>query len=148
MSKHLAAIHVLKGQLQLSDDDYRALLVQLTGKSSSKLLDDRQREAVRGHFQKEAERMGVAKPSRGRPMSGKQFAQKKAATPPKERKVWALWHQLHRDGKIRDNSQAALSAWVERTVGVSALVWCNDAQLVTLIEALKAWVERRGNEHA
>ena len=142
MSNHLAAIHVLKSKLKLSDDDYRALLVQLTGLNSSKLLADRQRQAVRDHMQKLAERVGAAKPSRGRPFSVKQFAEKKASTPPKERKVWALWHQLHRDGKIRDNSQAALSAWVERTVGVSALVWCNDAQLVTLIEALKAWVER------
>lgn len=148
MSNHLAAIHVLKSQLQLSDDDYRAILVQLTGLNSSKLLSDRQRSAVRDRLQAQAVRMGVAKPSRGRPMSGKQFAEKKAATPPKERKVWALWNQLHRDGKIRDNSQAALSAWVERTVGVSALVWCNDAQLVTLIEALKAWVERKGGDHA
>lgn len=148
MSNHLAAIHVLKSQLQLSDDDYRAILVQLTGLNSSKLLSDRQRSAVRDRLQAQAVRMGVAKPSRGRPMSGKQFAEKKAATPPKERKVWALWHQLHRDGKIRDNSQAALSAWVERTAGVSALVWCNDAQLVTLIEALKAWVERKGGDHA
>lgn len=148
MSNHLAAIHVLKSKLKLSDDDYRALLVQLTGLNSSKLLADRQRQAVRDHLQKLAERVGAAKPSRGRPFTGKQFAEKKTATPPKERKVWALWHQLHRDGKIRDNSQAALSAWVERTVGVSSLVWCNDAQLVTLIEALKAWVERKGGDHA
>ncbi|OGB19452.1 MAG: hypothetical protein A2W72_18075 [Burkholderiales bacterium RIFCSPLOWO2_12_67_14] len=145
--QHLAAIHVLKGQLSLTDDDYRSLLVQLTGKSSSKLLDDRQRGAVRDHMQALAERMGVAKPTRQRPMTGKRFAEKKAATPPKERKVWALWHQLHRDGKIQDNSAAALNAWVARTVHVSAMVWCNDAQLVTLIEALKRWVER-GSEHA
>jgi phage gp16-like protein len=146
MSNHLAAIHVLKSKLQLSDDDYRALLVQLTGQNSSKLLAERERGAVRDHLQKLAERMGVAKPSRGRPMSGKQFAEKKAATPPKERKVWALWHQLHRDGKVRDNSAAALNAWVARTVHVNAMVWCTDAQLVTLIEALKRWVDR-GTEH-
>lgn len=145
---HIAAIHVLKSKLKLSDDDYRALLVQLTGQNSSKLLAERQRQAVRDHLQKLAERAGVAKPSRARPMSGKQFADKKAATPPKERKVWALRHQLHRDGKIRDNSAAALNAWVARTVHVSALVWCTDAQLVTLIEALKAWVERGVKEGA
>ena len=149
--QHLAAIHAIKGQLQkssagFSDDDYRALLVQLTGKSSSKLLDDRQRGAVRDHMQALAERMGVAKPTRGRPMTGQRFAEKKAATPPKERKVWALWHQLHRDGKIQDNSAAALNAWVARTVHVNAMVWCTDAQLVTLIEALKRWVDR-GTEH-
>jgi phage gp16-like protein len=142
MSNHIAAIHVLKSQLCLSDDDYRALLVQLTGHNSSKLLADRQREAVRNHLQGMAERMGVAKPARGRPFGAKRFADRKAATPPKERKVWALWNQLHRDGRIQDNSAAALNAWVSRTVQVAALVWCNDAQLVTLIEALKRWVDR------
>lgn len=145
MSNHLAAIHVLKTKLQMVDDDYRALLVQLTGKNSSKLLADRERQAVRDHLQKLAERMGVVKPFRGR-TGAKSFAEKKAQTPPLERKVWALWNQLHRDGLVRDNSPAALSAWVQRTVHVAALVWCNDAQLVTLIEALKRWGER-GSEH-
>lgn len=141
-TNHLAAIHVLKGQMQLSDDDYRALLVQLSGQNSAKLLDERQREALRQHLQQLAERMGVAKPTRARPFTGQRFAERKAATPPKERKVWALWHQLHRDGHIQDASAAALNAWVLRTVQVSALVWCTDAQLVTLIESLKRWVER------
>lgn len=141
-TNHLAAIHVLKAQLQLSDDDYRALLVQLSGQNSAKLLDERQREAVRQHLQGFAERTGVAKTTRARPYNGQRFADKKAATPPKERKVWALWHQLHRDGRIQDASAHALNAWVLRTVHVSALVWCSDAQLVTLIESLKRWVER------
>ncbi len=142
---HLAAIHVLKSKLQLSDDDYRALLVQMTGQNSSKLLNDRQRQALRDHLQGLAERMGVAKPSRARPMSAKRFAEKKAQASPKERKVWAMWNQLHRDGKVRDNSPAALQAWVNRTVHVSSLTWCNDSQLNTLIEALKDWSER-GNK--
>lgn len=145
IGKHLAAIHVLKGQLQLSDDDYRSLLVQLSGQNSAKLLDERQREALRQHMELLAHRMGVAKPTRARPFTGQRFAERKAATPPKERKVWALWHQLHRDGRIHDASAAALNAWVLRTVQVSALVWCTDAQLVTLIESLKRWVERGTN---
>ncbi len=142
MSKHLAAIHVLKAQLRLSDDDYRALLLQLTGQRSAKELSDAQRSGLRDHLQQLAERMGVAKPGRSRPGAPKTFAQQKADATPKERKVWALWHQLQRDGKIADHSATALNAWVQRTVQVAALVWCNDAQLVTLIEALKRWVER------
>jgi phage gp16-like protein len=140
---HLAAIHVLKAKLQLQDADYRALLMQLTGKDSSKLLDDRQREAVRDHLQALAERAGVAQPSKGRAFAtSKRFAQKKAEASPRERKVWALWNQLHRDGMVRDKSAAALNAWVERTVHVSALLWCTDAQMNTLIEALKRWQDR------
>ena len=35
---HIAAIHVLKARCQLREDDYRALLTQLTGKDSCKAL--------------------------------------------------------------------------------------------------------------
>ena len=136
---HLAAIHVLKARLQLQDADYRALLQQLAGKSSSKDMTHAQRGAVRDHLQKLAERMGVAQPTQQRPHSAQQFAQRKADASPKERIVWALWNQLGRDGVLRSTSAQALNAWVERTVQVSALVFATDAQLDTLIEALKAW---------
>ena len=143
-ANHIAAIHVLKSKLQLSDDDYRALIKGLTLKTSSKDMTDKERQAVRDHLQGLAERMGVAKPARRRGPA-RTFAQAKAAASPRERKVWALWHQLHRDGLVNDTSAAALNAWVQRTVHVSALAFANAAQLDTLIEALKAWQQRGGN---
>lgn len=143
MANHTAAIHVLKSKLQLTDDDYRALLRNLTHKTSSKDLSDKERQAVRDHMQQLAERAGVAKPLRRR-ATGRTFAQAKAAASPRERKVWALWNQLGRDGVVRDTSAKALNAWVARTVHVSALAFANGAQLDTLIEALKAWQQRGG----
>ena len=143
MSNHTAAIHVLKSKLRLSDDDYRALLKNLTQKTSTKDMSDRERQQVRDHMQSLAERAGVAKPLRRR-TPGRTFAQAKAAASPRERKVWALWNQLGRDGVVRDTSAAALNAWVARTVHVSALAFANAAQLDTLIEALKAWQQRGG----
>lgn len=143
MANHIAAIHVLKSKLQLSDDDYRALLRNLTHKTSSKDLTDKERQAVRDHMQQLAERAGVAKPLRRR-ATGRTFAQAKAAASPRERKVWALWNQLGRDGVVRDTSAKALNAWVARTVHVSALAFANGAQLDTLIEALKSWQQRGG----
>jgi hypothetical protein len=56
MANHIAAIHVLKSKLQLSDDDYRALLVQLTGKASSKAMTQPEQQHVRDHMQRLAER--------------------------------------------------------------------------------------------
>ena len=144
-NNHIAAIHVLKSKLQLSDDDYRALLKNLTQKTSSKDMPDKERQAVRDHMQNLAERSGVAPPLRRR-TPGRTFAQAKAAASPRERKVWALWNQLARDGVVHNPSATALNAWVERTVHVSALRFANDAQLDTLIEALKAW-QQRGGEH-
>ena len=140
---HIKAIHVLKGKLRLSDDNYRALLIQLTGHSSSKAMTQPQRRTVREHLQRLAARMGIEQPAtRQRPLADAQFAQAKAAASPRERKVWALWHQLHRDGLVDNPSAAALNAWVKRQVGVDALRFCTGPQLDTLIEALKAWGDR------
>ena len=138
-TNHIAAIHVLKFKLQLSDDDYQALLIHLTGKASSKDMTAAQRSTVRNHMQRLAERVGAVQPTAQRPYAPAKFEQLKANASPKERKVWALWHQLGRDGVVHNTSAAALNAWVERTVHVSALRFANDAQLDALIEGLKAW---------
>lgn len=142
MANHIAAIHVLKSKLQLSDGDYRALLLGLTQKSSTKDMTDKERQAVRDHLQGLGERMGVSKPTLRRAAAPRSFAATKAQASPKERKVWALWNQLGRDGVVQNPSATALNAWVERTVHVSALRFANSAQLDTLIEALKAWQTR------
>ena len=142
MAKHIAAIHVIKSKLQLTDADYRALLLSLTQKTSTKDMTDKERQAVRDHLQNLGERMGVVKPGR-RSAPARSFAQAKAEASPRERKVWALWHQLHRDGLVHDTSPKALNAWVARTVHVSALAFANAAQLDTCIEALKAWQQRK-----
>ena len=147
MANHIGAIHVLKAKLRLSDDDYRALLKGLTLKTSSKDMSPAEQQKVRDHMQGLAERAGVVQPTRRRPMPASRFAKSKADATPKERKVWALWHQLGRDGVVRDTSPQALNKWVERQIGVSALVFANGAQLDTLIEALKAW-QQRGTTHA
>ena len=140
---HIKAIHVLKGKLSLSDDDYRALLIELTGHSSSKAMTQAQRRTVREHLQRLAAHMGIEQPAtRQRPLADAAFAKAKADASPRERKVWALWHQLHRDGLVDNPSAAALNAWVKRQVGVDALRFCTGPQLDTLIEALKAWGDR------
>ena len=72
---HIKAIHVLKGKLRLSDDDYRALLIQLTGHSSSKAMTQPQRRTVREHLQRLAARMGIEQPAtRQRLLPDAQFA--------------------------------------------------------------------------
>ena len=142
MANHIGAIHVLKAKLRLSDDDYRALLKGLTLKTSSKDMSPAEQQKVRDHMQALAERAGVVQPTRRRPMPASRFAKSKADATPKERKVWALWHQLHRDGLVDNPSKAALDAWVTRTVHVSTLRFCTPAQLDTCIEALKAWNKR------
>ncbi len=131
----VAAIHVLKSKLNLSDDDYRVLIKGLTLKSSSKDMSEAERQRVREHLRKLAERMGVVKPRSS-------FAQAKAAASPMERKVWAMWHQLGRRGVIANPSAQALRAWVKRQTGMDDMAFCTWPQMSSLIEALKCWQER------
>ena len=124
-ANHIAAIHVLKAKLRLSDEDYRALLNHLTGHTSSKDCTPAQQRQVRDHLQGLAERMGVDSP--------------------RERKVWAIWLDMARRGLVHNKSAQALDAFVQRQTGVSALRWCSAAQLDAVIEALKLW-QKRGVE--
>lgn len=135
MSKHIAAIHVLKSKLALTEDDYRALLIALTGVDSCKRMSPLQLAAVRTHLQKLAEKLGVAKPASG-------VATSIARATPKERKVWAMWNALGRAGKLDNPSPQALQAWVKRQVGVEAVRFCNGGQLDELIESMKMWSKR------
>jgi phage gp16-like protein len=139
---HIAAIHTLKSLCKMSDPDYRALLRTLTispvhpqGIDSSKAMSLVQQAFVRAHMDKLVVRMGVAqaKPA---------FAHNKAAASAKERKVWAMWNALGREGKLDNASPQALQAWVLRQTQVSNLRFCNDAQLDSLINSLKLWAGR------
>lgn len=139
---HIAAIHTLKSKLGMSDDDYRTLLLALTGKRSSRDMSQAERRAVREHLARLAEVMGLSQPTRRRPLSETAFAQAKQQASPRERKVWALWHQLHRDGLVRDASARGLRAFVARQTGVSDLRFCSAVQLDAVIVALKDWQRR------
>lgn len=143
-TNHIAAIHVLKAQLRLSEADYRALLNALTFKNSTSDMTNAQRQAVRDHMQRLADRAGVAtaKPSRAGARNGSDWRAKRDAASPAERKVWAIWNALKRAGHIENNSEQALNAWVKRTVQVETLRFCTGPQMDTLIEALKRWQER------
>ncbi|QXL84101.1 regulatory protein GemA [Comamonas sp. NLF-1-9] len=134
MARHLAAIHVLKHKLAMSDDDYRALLLHLTGYSSAKALSASEQARVRRHLQKLAEPAQATTPDRA-----------VWDATPMERKVWALWKQLGRDGIIADTSAPALRAWIKRQNGMEDLRFCDWPQLSRLIEALKRW-QQRGQE--
>lgn len=139
---HIAAIHVLKSKLRLSDDDYRALIKGLTFKSSSKDMSQAERQRVRDHMQVLADRAGLPGSQRTSGGAPADWRVKRDAATPSERKVWALWNSLRRAGKIDNNSEQALNAWIKRTVHVETLRFCTGAQLDTLIEGLKVWNDR------
>lgn len=139
MTQHYAAIHAIKNKLQLSEDDYRALLQQLTGKRSLKQLSVRQLNQVRDHMSDLAVRMGIPQPTRS-----SEWRKRYAKASPMERKVHAMWNDLVRRGVIRDDRARALRAWVKRQTGLDDLAFADWAQLSDLIEALKDWQDREG----
>ena len=135
-ANHIAAIHVLKARLRLTDEDYRALLKHLTGKGSSKDCTPAQQRQVRDHLQRLAERAGVATPyvprAGGRPVTDRSD---------EASKVRALWLFLHELGQVRDPSESALLAYTKRVVHVDALEW-SARDRWKLIEGLKDWAMR------
>lgn len=147
----VAAIHVMKSQLRLTEDDYRALLRGLTGRGSCTEMSVQQLQAVRHHLDGLVRVAGVGRPGGEkprRPLSAAAFEEAKRAASPKERKIWAMWNQLGREGRLDNPSSQALDAWVRRQVGVDSLRFCTGAQLDTLIESLKGWHERTGGVDA
>lgn len=64
----LAQIHIAKTQLALADDEYRNLLIQVTGKTSSKDLTWQQRKSLLDHFKKLGFKVKANKTGRTKPV--------------------------------------------------------------------------------
>jgi phage gp16-like protein len=146
---HIAAIHVLKAQCKLSEDDYRALLVSLTGKDSCKAMHATQLAQVRSHLDNLAVRLGVAtaKPAFvPNPQFTRQRAAGKRSGSDAQDERWAkartLWAQLAQAGKVQADTDAALLAYVKRQTQLEAWRFLNGYQINMVIESLKRWLAR------
>jgi Protein of unknown function (DUF1018) len=149
----IAAIHVLKGLLRLSEDDYRALLQEVVGVRSCSAMSAVQLAVVYTHFDKLALRMGVQKPA---PKAGAGQARPgRALDNPQQRKLRAMWWALADVGGVdRPDSPTAaakaLEVWAKRQLNgtalgpLDALRFASTPQLNKLIEELKAWGWRVG----
>lgn len=124
----LAKVQIARRQLALSDDDYRAILARVTGKTSSKGLPDGALEAVLGEFRrlgwqpKEGMRSGFGKPH--------------------VRKIYALWREAGVVGAVENASKEALRAFVVRQTGRAAAEFCSPGEAAKVTEALKAMIRR------
>jgi phage gp16-like protein len=130
----LAMVHIAKKKLGLTDDDYRAILLDVTGKRSAGDCSVEQLGDVIDHFR--ARGWESDKPQ-GR--TGPRRADHAPA-----RKARALWISLHALGVIDDASERALEAFGRRQLGCTALQWADQGHMSGLIEALKKMAERDG----
>lgn len=125
----LRAIHTLKGKAGLDDGLYRSMLERF-GVSSSKALTSSQAAQLIDSLQ-------AASPSRA------QHPKAVAMTGRYGAKIRALWISGWNLGVVRDRTDEAACAFVERQTGVQRTAWLVEpAAGRAAIEALKGWLAR------
>lgn len=137
-------LHVAKGQLMMSDADYRTLLANAScGKTSSKVMTvDELETALRmmkagGFVVTTTAQVKQAKPDI--PVHDAH-----AAMQGQIQKIRALWLELHNLGEVRNPSELALAKFVKRMTGVDYQNWLDVDNASKVIEHLKKWVLRVG----
>lgn len=126
----IAAIHVAKAQLGLDDETYRALLVRITGKASSKDMNGCELQAILA----EMRRLGF------KDLAGKSW--RAGSQKPFVRRLFALAKSIDELGYWRHPYKKALQLFVAEKTGVENPEWLTSEQAAPLIEALKQ-IERR-----
>ena len=134
-----AIINIARVQLGLEDDDYRALLLRVTGKDSLRTMSERQKIAVLD----EMKRLGFRVRAGGRALA--------PSHKPYIRLIHALWKNCARLGVIENGSREALRAFAHRFVAHGDASVAVDPDLLSydqaapIIEALKK-MEARGRK--
>jgi len=149
-------IHALKGRLGLNDEEYRLLITDFHGFSSTcKDLSRDDADLLIKHMEKEAISLGVwNKPSARR--GGKKAAWGKTmydelgdrpgfATPKQLRKIEAMWSEVTR-AKGQAAREKALAHFLKRQVGVEAMAFVLREHVQIIIHAINHM--RRDNERA
>ena len=130
----LQKIHIAKKELGLSDEVYRDILHIHFKAGSSKELNTFQAAQLLDLF---AAKGWQAK-------RGKDSGKSPRYDDRQQRKIVAMWIELHNAGVVKNSSDRALQAYVKRQTGIDNLKWCDGVDCHKLIESLKAWGERNG----
>lgn len=136
-------VHVAKRELGLDEPTYRAILFAQGGNESLSAMSLDGMNKVIDYFKAQGFKLRKAAGDR------------KQATGPDAKKVRALWLFLHELGAVRDPSEAALTAYVQRIAGVDDVQWMRGTRKVPsnpakrhqdraelVIETLKKWAMR------
>lgn len=128
----LAVIHVAKKQLDLDEDDYRAMLRSEAGVDSARDLDEAGARRVMLWFENHGfKRDGKAKGTA-------------ADRRPIVKKARALWISLHQLDEVTNPADKALDAFARSITGKDTLHFATNGEAAKVVEALKAWGERAG----
>lgn len=119
MAKHIQYIKMAQRALNMDDDDYRAMLLRVTGNTSSKQLTATQVAAVKAEFK----RLGYNP-------DAQYETQIKA--------MKFLWMQLGKAGQLRDASINGMWAFVNSNKSINS----RSQRYNNCIQALKDWCQR------
>lgn len=122
----LAAIHVARRQLGLDEDTYRAVLVRVTGKCSTRDMNEAEHQRVVTEFR----RQGFKPVQKG--LQG-----------PFAKKLQALWIDAWNLGIVHDRRDIAMLVFVKRQTNIDHTRFLLDGKdAAKAIDALKAWMAR------
>ena len=136
-SNHMAVINIAKSQLGMVEEDYRAMLVRVTGKASLRALSEPEKADVIT----ELKRLGFRKTKSSRPAAKRRDV----------RYCHVLWGLLHKAGNTNIGGAKGLNAfirarfskaWGATPIDVDQMT--DSRQIATVIEALQAWCKRAG----
>lgn len=127
----IAIVHIAAQKLNMSDADYRALLLSTAGVNSSRGLNEAGFRAVMLRFEK----LGF---THGKPKVPQYGRRDGMATPAQVvyiRKLWARWHGF--------DDARAMGHWLDRTFHVSDLRFVDHVTAQKAITGLKAMVGKK-----
>jgi len=134
--KLIQKIKIAQKQLNIDDESYRALMINVTGHPSSTQCEPWQLENVMQRLRQ----LGL------KDKTANQAGARRLAGDGQSKKIRSLWLELHADGKVNDPSERALVNWAKgqfkTTGGIEALQWFNVEKKRMLIEQLKRWQAR------
>lgn len=136
-------IHVAKREQGLDEPTYRAILKAQGGNESLAAMRLEGMKKVLDYLKAQGFKVRKTKTDR------------RQAAGPDARKVRALWLYLHELGAVRDPSEAALTAYVQRIAKVDDVAWMRGARAINsgpnpgwkahqdlVVETLKKWAMR------
>lgn len=116
----IKAIQTGRRKLGLSDEDYRALLEGISGKTSTKELNAYQLKEVLRRMRE---------------------AGFHTATEPQLRKIRSLWFSMYDEGIVKSKTEQSISAYIRRITKKNVNA-CGVKDLQRVIETLKQWIDR------
>ena len=131
-------IQIAKRQLNMDDATYRSILREIGNADSSTKMSVSNLELVLEHMKKCGFEVVPNK---------KRTGSIRLASDAQSRMIRGLWLELYQLGAVRDPSEYALTRYVKRITGNDLLQWTSGEDKSQVIETLKKWLDRIGEQN-